>query len=106
MRASVRLVGTAIAVTGLMSAGSPAFAAADKDNHSSVTTAAAEGGKGGYGGNGGSFNFCPAIGLLKEAHAECGNGGSADGGDAYATAEDDSKDKEKAKDDENEDNDS
>ncbi|MEV4648306.1 hypothetical protein [Saccharopolyspora sp. NPDC049357] len=91
-------MGATIAAAGLMAIGSPAFADESEDNDPSVTTAAAEGGNGGHGGAGGfGINLCPAIGILGEAHAECGagNGGSADDGDAEATAEDDSKDQDK-----------
>ncbi|MEV4646346.1 hypothetical protein [Saccharopolyspora sp. NPDC049357] len=98
MRVSTRLTGAALAVAGLMVVGSPAFADESEDNDSSVTTAASEGGNGGHGGAGGfGVNVCPAIGVLAPAEAECGagNGGSANGGDAEATAEDDSKDHEK-----------
>jgi hypothetical protein len=90
-------MGAMIATGGLMAIGSPAFADGSQDNDPSVTTAAAEGGNGGTGGNGDlGINFCPAIGLFGDAEAECGagNGGSADGGDAEATAEDDSNDEE------------
>ena len=101
MRSSVRLMGASFAAAGLMAVGSPAFAGESEDNDPSVTTAAAEGGNGGHGGAGGfGVNICPAIGLLAPAEAECGagNGGSANGGDAEATAEDDSKDHEKESD--------
>lgn len=95
MRSSVRLMGATFAAAGLMAVGSPAFADESEDNDQSTTTAASQGGNGGYGGAGGlGVNICPAIGLLAPAEAECGagNGGSADGGDAEATAEDDSQD--------------
>lgn len=98
MRVSTRLMGAALAVAGLMVVGSPAFADESEDNDPSVTTAASEGGNGGHGGTGGfGVNVCPAIGILAPAEAECGagNGGSANGGDAEATAEDDSRDHEK-----------
>jgi hypothetical protein len=88
-------MGATFAAAGLLAVGPPAFADESEDNDSSVTTAASEGGNGGHGGAGGlGVNICPAIGVLAPAEAECGagNGGSADGGDAEATAEDDSKD--------------
>ncbi|RRO18699.1 hypothetical protein EIL87_06185 [Saccharopolyspora rhizosphaerae] len=96
MRTSARLMGATAVAVGLLAVGSPGFAADSKkeDNHSSVTIAAAEGGNGGHGGDGGKGNFCPA---LVFGNAFCGNGGSADGGDANATAEDDSKDQEAEK---------
>lgn len=98
MRASTCLMGIAAVAAGVISMGSPAFAADSQDNDPSVTTAAAEGGNAGHGGNGGlGVNICPAIGIAAQGKAECdaGNGGSANGGDAEATAEDDSKDHEK-----------
>ena len=97
MRTTLRLMGATVAAAGLLAVGSPAFAdGGDEGNDPSATTAVAEGGNGGDGGNGGlGVNVCPAIGLLGEGSADCSaaNGGSADGGDAEATAEDDSKDK-------------
>ena len=99
MRNTMRLMAAGMATAALLGAGSTAFASGGhEDNDPSITTAAAEGGDGGHGGNGGlGVNLCPAIGLLGEASAECSaaNGGSANGGDAEATAEDDSKDHEK-----------
>ncbi|MER6991167.1 hypothetical protein ABT337_16665 [Saccharopolyspora hirsuta] len=99
MRSTVRVLFAGLSVAGVLAMGaSPAFAA-KKDKESdddSTVTAASEGGAGGHGGNGGfGINFCPAIGVLAPASAECGagNGGSADGGDADSYAEDDSKDR-------------
>ncbi|MEV4648302.1 hypothetical protein [Saccharopolyspora sp. NPDC049357] len=91
-------MGVAAVAVGVLAMGSPAFADGSKDNDPSVTTAAAEGGNAGHGGNGGlGVNVCPALGIAGPGKPECGagNGGSADGGDAEATAEDDSKDQEK-----------
>lgn len=98
MLKSVRVLFAGTFAAGLLAAGSvPALAAEDSsDDDPSNVTAAAEGGNGGSGGNGGlGVNVCPAIGLLAPAEAECGagNGGSADGGDAEATAEDDENNK-------------
>lgn len=100
MRTTMRLMAATMATAALLGVGSTAFASGGgEDNDPSVTTAGAQGGNGGHGGNGGlGLNVCPAVGLLGEASAECSaaNGGSANGGDAEATAEDDSKDEEKA----------
>ncbi|MEV5540765.1 hypothetical protein AB0L13_28340 [Saccharopolyspora shandongensis] len=107
MRRSVRVLFAGAAAFGLLAmGGSPALAAKGKEKASdddSTVTAAAEGGAGGNGGNGGfGVNVCPSIALLSPAKADCGagNGGSANGGDAEATAEDDSKDRKYSKDDE------
>ncbi|RKT85273.1 hypothetical protein SAMN05421805_115150 [Saccharopolyspora antimicrobica] len=99
MRSTVRVLFAGLSVAGVLAlAASPAFAAKnDKESDDdSTVTAAAEGGDGGHAGNGGfGINVCPAIGVLAPASAECGagNGGSANGGDADAYAEDDSKDR-------------
>ncbi|QIZ34682.1 hypothetical protein [Saccharopolyspora sp. ASAGF58] len=107
MRKSVRALFAGAAAVGLLAMGaSPALAAKGKEKTSdddSTVTAAAEGGKGGNGGNGGfGINVCPSIALLAPAKANCGagNGGSANGGDAEAYAEDDSKDRKYSSDDE------
>ncbi|MEV4648301.1 hypothetical protein [Saccharopolyspora sp. NPDC049357] len=100
MHTTLRLMGATVAAAGLLAVGSPAFASGGGggSDDPSVTTAGATGGNGGHGGNGGlGVNVCPAIGLLGEGSADCsaGNGGNANGGDAEATAEDDSKDEKK-----------
>ncbi|MEV6230446.1 hypothetical protein AB0L88_21565 [Saccharopolyspora shandongensis] len=101
MRSSTRALFAGVAAVGLLAMGaSPALAAKGKAKESdddSTVTAAAQGGNGGNGGNGGfGLNICPAIGILAKAEARCGagNGGSANGGDAWAEAEDDSRDTE------------
>jgi hypothetical protein len=99
VRNSVRALFAGITATGLLVMGaSSAFAAEDTESDDdSTVTAASEGGNGGYGGSGGfGLNICPAIGILAKAEANCsaGNGGSANGGDAEADAEDDSQDDE------------
>jgi hypothetical protein len=105
VRRSARVLIGGVAAAGLLAMGaSPALAAKGKEKESdddSTVTAASEGGDGGNGGNGGfGVNVCPSIALLSPAKANCdaGNGGNANGGDAKATAEDDSKDREYAKD--------
>jgi hypothetical protein len=107
VRSSVRALFAGAAAVGLLAMGAtPALAAKGskgKDpGDDSTVTAASKGGDGGNGGNGGfGLNICPAIGILAKAEASCkaGNGGSAHGGDAEATAEDDSRDTEQADDD-------
>ncbi|MEU6270112.1 hypothetical protein [Saccharopolyspora shandongensis] len=101
MRSSTRALFAGVAAVGLLAMGaSPALAAKGKEKESdddSTVTAAAQGGEGGNGGNGGfGLNICPAISVLAKAEANCssGNGGSAHGGDAWADAEDDSRDTE------------
>ena len=103
MRSSVRVLFAGALAAGMLAAGSStAFAAKDdkkSDDDPSTVTAAAEGGNGGHAGNGGfGINVCPAIGLLGPATANChaANGGNANGGDAEAFAEDDSRDTESA----------
>ncbi|EQD87346.1 hypothetical protein A8924_1790 [Saccharopolyspora erythraea NRRL 2338] len=98
MRSSARALFAGAVTAGLLVAGSStAFAAKDdkkKSDDDTTQTAAAEGGDGGYAGDGGiAINFCPAIGVLAKAEANCsgGNGGNANGGDAEAYAEDDSR---------------
>lgn len=97
MRTSVRVLFAGVVATGLFAAGSSTALAAKDDKTSdddTTQTAAAEGGDGGYAGDGGiAINFCPAIGVLAKAEANCsgGNGGNANGGDAEAYAEDDSR---------------
>lgn len=107
MRKSVRVLFAGAAAVGLLAMGaSPALAAKGKEKGSdddSTVTAAAEGGEGGNGGNGGfGTNTCPSISLLTPAKTDCGagNGGSANGGDTEAYAEDDSKDRTYSSDDE------
>ncbi|MCI2416085.1 hypothetical protein MOQ72_01495 [Saccharopolyspora sp. K220] len=103
MRSSVRALFAGVAATGILVMGaSPGIAATEtgSDNDSTVT-AASEGGDGGHGGEGGhGLSICPAIGILAKGEASCdsGNGGDADGGDANAEAEDDSRDSEQAND--------
>ncbi|MBB5154901.1 hypothetical protein [Saccharopolyspora phatthalungensis] len=105
MRRSVRAVFAGTAAFGLLAIGaSPALAAKGEksSDDDSTVTAAAEGGKGGKGGHGGfGVNVCPSVALLAPAKARCdgGNGGNANGGDAEAYAEDDSKDRKYSKDD-------
>jgi hypothetical protein len=100
VRRTARVLIGGVAAAGLLAMGaSPALAAKGKQKESdddSTVTAASEGGDGGNGGNGGfGVNFCPSIALLAPAKTNCdgGNGGNANGGDAEATAEDDSKDR-------------
>ena len=103
MRTSVRVLFAGTVAAGLFAAGaSPALAAkgGSSDDDPSTVTAAAEGGNGGHAGNGGfGLNVCPSISVLAPAKANCyaGEGGNANGGDAEAFAEDDSKDREQAK---------
>lgn len=103
MRSSARALFAGVAAVGLLAMGaSPALAAKGKAKESdddSTVTAAAQGGNAGNGGNGGwGLNICPAIGILAKAEAHCtaGNGGNANGGDAEANAEDDSRDTEQS----------
>ena len=102
MRKSVRALFAGVAAAGLLAMGAtPALAAKGKkeSDDDSTVTAASEGGAGGKGGEGGfGANVCPAISILAKADASCdaGNGGSANGGDAEATAEDDSRDSEQS----------
>ncbi|MEU5853609.1 hypothetical protein [Saccharopolyspora shandongensis] len=108
MRKFVRVLFAGAGAVGLLAMGaSPALAAKGSGNGGSedhsVVTAASQGGDGGNGGNGGNgVNTCdPAIAVSVPAKADCstGNGGKASGGDAKATAEDDSKDRKHSKDD-------
>ncbi|PKW12729.1 hypothetical protein [Saccharopolyspora spinosa] len=105
MRSSARALLAGVAAVGLLAMGaSPALAAKGKAKESdddSVVTAAAQGGNGGNGGNGGfGLNICPAISIFAKAEANCsaGKGGNANGGDAEAYAEDDSRDTEQSDD--------